>query len=188
MDENRRGGLWPCFSFCLKSAWANEIPDERPVSDRQAGVSAYAGAHFPIHNRYNITESWGFFVDIPIISTFYVTPQANIYRLVRSDKITTSDGKLKYDITGITDLSMNFKFVVPIDYWRVFFAATLGMSNGKFKPDSVILPHFGGLFGFGYRAFPNIDLFLQSQYKVLVSTGEGNPQFINLVGGVSFWF
>ncbi len=176
-------------AFCLFIpwiAWAGDVPDERPVSERQAGVSAYAGAQFPLHSRYEITESWGFFVDIPIISTFYVTPQANLYRLVRDQKPTATQSA--YEITGITDLSMNFKFVVPVDYWRVYFAATLGMSNGKFKPDNVILPHFGGLFGFGYRAFPNIDLFLQSQYKILVSTGEGNPQFINLVGGVSFWF
>src|SRR5688572_11830624 len=47
--------------------------------------------------------AWGFFVDIPLLETFFISPAAMLYEL-----------DLGNGSKPVTDIDINFKFIVPI--------------------------------------------------------------------------
>jgi hypothetical protein len=150
------------------------------VGNRQVGLGLVAGAAFPFANqeKYKITESWGFYVDIPIISTFHISPATTLYRL-NSDNVGNN---------GITDLSLNFKFVIPLKMWHIYVAALMGISNGKFINDDFIQMHVGGNLGFAYRVISNIDITAMCQYKLIIDGDQGNVNMMQAMGGMQFNF
>ena len=154
------------------------------ISNRQVGIGFLAGAQFPVANKYDykITESWGFFVDIPLISTFHISPAAMLYRLEpeKSGVLPTN--------AGITDLTMNFKFVIPLVDWKLFFSALMGISNGHFIENDWIQMHVGGHAGFGYRVVSNLDLIAMCQYKLIIDGDQQNLNAIQAMGGMQFNF
>ena len=185
-------GFAPWLNAAAQESDPNDqqsTPDERSVGGRKVGLGAYGGGNFPVGNRfkYETTEAWGFQVDIPVISVFYITPQAQLYRLVQK-KFDPKTNRVSYDATGVTDLSTNFKFIVPVNQWRLYFAAVMGLSNGRFDKNDPIVPHMGFQFGFGYRVFSNVDFFAQGQYRLLINASEGNLNMIQAIGGFSYSF
>jgi len=152
-------------------------------TNKQVGLGIMAGATFPFANseNYKITEAWGFYVDIPIISTFHISPATTLYRLDHK-----SDGTIGNK--GITDLSINFKFVIPLPSWKIFLAATMGISNGSFKGGDVVQMHVGGNLGFTVRLISNLDFMAMCQYKLLIDGDQGNLHLMQPTAGLQFNF
>lgn len=180
--------------LCFASPVTAEEDGSEGPSNKQVGLGILGGAAFPIANEQNfrITESWGFFVDIPIISTFHITPSTILYRLEHE-----SDSRIGNH--GITDISLNFKFVIPVSTWKIFIAAMMGLSNGSFvhyvgdddddKTNSdPVQMHFGGNAGFGYRIVSNLDFIALCQYKLIVDGDQRNINMIQAMGGLQFNF
>ncbi|RJO68058.1 MAG: hypothetical protein C4523_07840 [Myxococcales bacterium] len=167
------------FILC-GSALAQETGVEGP-SNRQVGLGVLVGANFPFSNNvdYKITESWGFFVDIPIISTFHIAPSTTLYRLNMDDG--SSD-------QGIADVSLNFRFVIPFPMWGLFFAAFLGTSYGEFVEGDVIQAHVGGNLGFTVRLVSNLDFIMLGQYKLLIDGNQSNVNSAQAMAGLQFNF
>lgn len=154
-------------------------------SNRQVGIGLLGGAAFPFANehKYKITESWGFYVDIPIISTFHISPSTILYRLDPADPDTTDIGN-----SGITDLSLNFKFVIPLRLWRIYLAALMGASHGRFVEGGFIHLHVGGNVGFAYRIVSNLDFTTMCQYKLIIDGDQRNVNMIQAMAGLQFNF
>ncbi len=89
------------LSLCLftTAAYAQQ-PNPRGVG---LGVAAGVDVNNAEHIDTNATFSWGFFVDIPLLETFYITPAAMIYEL-----------DIGRDKKPVTDVDLNFKFIVPL--------------------------------------------------------------------------
>lgn len=97
--------------------------------------------------------AWGFFVDIPLLPTFYISPAAMLYELELNEGTKQS----------ITDIDLNFKFIVPLHRLRLGAGITAGLTTGLGE----YLGHYGVL---GYAALnlvSNIDAFILVQYKEL---------------------
>ncbi len=182
------------FMLSLPLAQAQEEDGGIGPGNRQVGLGVIAGAMFPFKNKYNykITESYGFYVDIPVISTFHISPQTILYRLdyKGGDNKSAWDSDAEPpDNAGITDISINFKFVIPLPGWKIFIAALMGVSNGHFIEDDQVQFHAGGSFGFSYRVISNLDLLLMGQYKYLVDGDQGGGlHMVHGMGGLQFNF
>ncbi len=146
--------------------------------NKQVGLGVIGGVNIPISNdtNYEVTEVWGFYVDVPIVSTFHLTPQANLWRIVE-------DGHK----SGAADLDLNFKFVIPLPGWRIFISALLGLSTGDFNL-GMYAPHMGGNIGFTARMVSNLDFVFMFQYKFLVDGTASNAHLLQPVAGLQFNF
>jgi hypothetical protein len=108
--------------------------------------------------------SWGFFVDIPLLETFFITPSAMIY------EIDTGDGA-----RPLTDVDLNFKFIVPIGPIRAGGGVTAGLTTGL----GDYLGHYGLLGFVSFNLVSNLDAFALVQWKRLA---HGSDQYENLHG------
>ncbi len=123
-----------------------------PTKVERAGEREAAGARV----------AWGFFVDIPLLSTFYISPAAMLYTLRDIDGDGHDD--------AVTDVDLNFKFIVPLGLLKLGAGVTAGLSAGL---EEGYAPHYGAL---GYAAVnlvANLDAFALLQYKKL--TREDDP-------------
>lgn len=120
-----------------------------------AGV-AYSGTKVTLsetRDAIGARAAWGFFVDIPLLSTFYITPAAMLY------EIDMGDGKV-----SATDVDLNFKFIVPIGPLRIGGGVLGGLTTGL----GDYRAHYG-ISGYGaFNAVANLDFFVLAQYKRLV--------------------
>ena len=118
--------------------------------------------------------AWGFFVDIPLIETFYITPAATLYELDRNGE----------DSVAITDIDLNFKFIVPIGALSLGVGVTAGLTTGL----GDYQPHYGALAYVGFNLIANLDLFVMAQYKRLVTSQDNLPDYNNIhgFGGIMF--
>ena len=119
-----------------------------------AGGLAYSPTKLQQGNLARAGNSfiWGFFVDIPLLETFYVAPAAVIYKL-----------NLGAGSRPATDIDLNFKFIVPMGLFRLGAGLTFGLTA-----TDVYDPHAGVL---GYASLSlgrNIDAFTLLQYKRLM--------------------
>lgn len=101
--------------------------------------------------------AWGFFVDIPLLSTFYISPAAMLYKF----KDINGDGK----DDAVTDVDLNFKFIVPVGDLHFGAGFTGGLSSGI---DDGYVPHYGLLGYASLNLVANLDAFALVQYKRLV--------------------
>jgi hypothetical protein len=115
-----------------------------------------------------VAFNWGFYVDIPLISTFHVTPSSELYRL--------SGG-------NATDIDLAFKFIVPLSGME-FFA---GIVPGLTAVSTALDPHIGVLGGVSLKLISNLDVFAQAKYNILFDGGE-NMHLFHLNGGLLFKF
>lgn len=116
-----------------------------PTNFTTGGVRRSAGLGF----------AWGFFVDIPLISTFYITPAAMLYEL---------DLDLEEGRELVTDLDLNFKFIVPISDFRLGFGINSGVTSAERRYSF----HYGLLGYLSYNFVANLDIFYLFLYKRLV--------------------
>lgn len=136
-------------------------------------LSAALGASFPHGvSEWDPAFAWGFFVDLPLIAHFYVTPSAVLYQLDPKEGGGTS----------AADVSMSFKFGLPIDVVELYAAITTGLTSA----DQVDL-HFGGQAGASFRLLDNLDVFAQVDYRVILAD-IGNVQDLKVFVGPSFRF
>ena len=116
----------------------------------------------------SVAFNWGFFVDIPLISTFHITPSSELYRL--------SGG-------NATDVDLAFKFIVPLSGMEIF----AGVVPGLTAISTALDPHIGVLGGVSLKLISNLDVFAQAKYNILFDGGQYMHMF-HLNGGLLFKF
>jgi hypothetical protein len=166
------------FSFvaCGLSLAVLLSPTREARADAQ-GVGLGVAAGVDLYNEEKIDTStsfsWGFFVDIPLLDTFFITPSTTIYELDLGNE----------EKIAITDVDLNFKFIVPLGRLRLGAGVLAGLTTGL----GDYLGHFG-LLGYGSLALvENLDLFVMVQYKRL-QFGDANIDNYHGFGGVMFRF
>ena len=152
---------------------------------REVGLGVAAGvAYSPTTTKPSIANvqnsiqagqsfAWGFFVDIPLLETFYISPAAMLY------EFNLGSGRVP-----ITDVDLNFKFIVPISILRLGVGATFGLTAAGEKYGV----HFGGLGYLAINIVSNLDVFAMVQYKKLVRDPGPNLDDIHGFLGVMFHF
>jgi hypothetical protein len=158
----------------LALAFAPALAEANP---RSVGLGAAAGIALPHSGDvgYKPTLAWGFFVDIPLISTFSITPSAIVYGV-------------HPDIEGVesgdpyTDISLSFKFVIPLDPVGIFLGLTAGLTTS-----TDLDVHVGGLAGVSIQIVANFEIFVQANYRVLIEEGN-NRHTLHAFAGPLFRF
>jgi hypothetical protein len=112
--------------------------------------------------------NWGFYVDIPLIYTFHITPSSELYMIQGYNA---------------TDIDLAFKFFIPLSG----FALYAGFAPGLTAVTSVLDPHVGVLVGATFQLVSNLDLFLQGKYNIVFDGGE-NMTVIHANAGILFKF
>jgi hypothetical protein len=137
------------------------------------GLGVSLGAVFPHSEGVAFDDvglSWGFWVDIPIAWTFYLSPSTELYN------IGGSVGE-----NGATDVCLNFKFIIPLGGIRPFFGAAGGVTNmGEYQANVGLL---GGL---SFSLVGNLELFGAVKYKIIIR--DPNIHMIHTSGGLQFVF
>lgn len=111
---------------------------------------------------------WGFYVDIPLLSTFHITPSAELY---------------KFGDENATDMALAFKFIVPLSSLD-FYA---GFVPGLTATGSTTSVHIGVVAGAAFVLVSNLDWFVQGKYK-FVFEGDENIRVLHLNAGLLFRF
>ena len=157
------------------SAWSW---DARAGDPRGVGLGVAAGVNIAEADSIDLETSfsWGFFVDIPLLETFYITPSATVYQLRQANN---------QPIDSITDIDLNFKFLVPLGRVQVGAGITAGITTGF----GTYQPHVGALGYFGLKLAGNFDIFALLQYKRL-TTGDNIPDYnaFHIFAGPMFRF
>jgi hypothetical protein len=146
-------------------AWAQP----RPV-----GLGAAVGVAIPSKGDLKIDPSfaWGFYTDIPLLSTFSITPSTVLYR------VDPENG------TGAaaTDVSLTFKFVIALGPVEPYAGVTAGVTSA-----AKLAPHVGGVLGLSLNLVSNLDVFVQGNYRLTIEDG-GNIGTFHVFAGPLFRF
>lgn len=118
------------------------------------GLGVFTGAKFNASGDWDPSHNFGFFVDIPLVQTFHITPSADTY--------TIADA-------AVTDLSLAFKFVVPLRFMRPYAAISPGITTYGNERDIVLAGSVGSYF----KLVANLDLLVQAEYKRMMTPPEG---------------
>jgi hypothetical protein len=139
------------------------------------GLGLSAGVALPQGNTASIASTdwqpsfnWGFYVNIPLISTFHITPSSELY---------------KFNTQNATDVDIAFKFIVPLGMFDIY----AGVATGLTAIQDILAPHVGVLGGAAFRLVGNLDAFTQVKYTVLFQ-GNQNINIIHVTAGVLFAF
>ena len=133
-----------------------------------AGGLVYAGGDLDSTSREKIGGGWGFFVDIPLVDYFHISPSTTIY------EIDAGNGALP-----ATDVDLNFKFIVPISNLKLGF----GLLGGVTVAEQTYQGHWGLLGYMSYRLVSNLELFGMGAYKHVSRHGK-NLNDIHFHGGL----
>ncbi len=135
-----------------------------------AGV-AYSGTRLELNrNPIGTRFAWGFFVDIPLLETFYITPATMIYELDAGSQQRS-----------MADVDLNFKFVVPLGYVHIGAGVTTGLTTGL---DDGYVPHWGALGFASVNLVANLDGFVIAQYKKKMRDGTDIDDLYGYAGGM----
>jgi hypothetical protein len=158
-------------------AAALATPEIARAQGRGVGLGVAAGIAIPDSTDGNFDPSfnWGFFVDIPLISTFHITPSTIVRKIDPAGAATSS-----YN----TDVSLNFKFMIPLGVIEPFGGVIAGLTA-----TNEIYPHVGLAAGANFNLIANLGAFVQVNYK-LVLYGEpiGNVRDLQIYAGPLFHF
>ncbi len=127
---------------------------------RPVGLGAALGVAVPSRGDISIDPAfaWGFYTDIPLISTFTLTPSTVLYRVDPESGAGAA----------ATDVSLTFKFVVPIGPVEPYAGVTAGVTSS-----ATLEPHVGGVLGLSINLIANLDVFAQANYRLTISD-QGN--------------
>ena len=143
----------------------------RSVGMGVAGGLAWSGDELEnpegVVSKVGTGYAWGFFVDIPLTDNFRISPATTIYELNLGD-----------EKQPVTDIDLNFKFMIPLDRLELGVGVTAGVTIAEQKYNG----HWGVLGYVGYNILSNIDIFVMSQYKQLVRTGKEINNLHNYAG------
>ena len=145
------------------------------ASGGSVGLGISAGLTFPQGNIPEIPSTdwkaalnWGFYVNIPLIYTFHLTPSAELY---------------KFENQNATDMAIAFKFIVPLSRFDLYAGFVPGLTTVA----DVTALHVGLLVGGNFPLISNLDFFVQGKYKWLFKGGE-NMRVLHANVGVLFNF
>ena len=151
------------------------MPIKSHAAGDSVGLGISAGLTFPQGNIPEIPSTdwkaalnWGFYVNIPLIYTFHLTPSAELY---------------KFEDQNATDMSIAFKFIVPLARFDLY----AGFVPGLTAVADVTALHVGLLVGGNFPLISNLDFFVQGKYKWLFKGGE-NMRVLHANVGVLFNF
>ena len=114
--------------------------------------------------------NWGFYVNIPLIYTFHITPMAELY---------------KFGNQNATDIALGFKFIIPAWVLDLY----IGFVPGLTTVGEVTAPHVGGVAGCAFNLFSNLDLFIEAKYKVMFNLEEDtNITVLHANAGILYHF
>jgi len=154
---------------------ALSIPMASHAAGDSVGLGISVGAAFPQGTTDSISSTdwktslnWGFYVNIPLIYTFHLTPSAELY---------------KFDDQNATDMSIAFKFIVPLSRFDLY----AGFVPGLTAVAEVTALHVGILVGGNFPLISNLDVFVQGKYKFLFEGGE-NLKVLHVNVGILFNF
>jgi hypothetical protein len=82
-----------------------------------------------------------------------------------------------------TDVSLNFKFMVPIGPIEIFAGVIAGLTARQ-----GIDPHMGALAGLSLNVISNLDVFLQANYKFILQSDNGTVRDLSVFAGPLFRF
>jgi hypothetical protein len=149
-----------------------------PVAEAQGdsiGLGIAVGACLPSGSTPEIPSAdwqpsfnWGFYVNIPLIYTFHVTPTAELY---------------KFAAQNATDMAIAFKFIVPLSRFDLYAGAVPGLTT----VGDVTAAHVGVLVGTSFQLVSNLDLFVQGKYKWVFEGGQ-NVRVFHVNAGILFNF
>lgn len=121
---------------------------------------------------------WGFYVDIPIISTLHITPSALVYEIKYDNQNKT---------LAATDISMNIKFNVPLGNITLYGEVITGLTQAQFSDNDGISPHVGWGAGLTFPMVGNLSFFGEGNYRVILRDSSNITNYIAL-GGVLWAF
>jgi len=147
------------FCSLFASAFIGHRATSHAQSAKGVGLGVAVGAVSSGTKLEGLNESvgtgfsWGFFVDIPLASTFYISPATTLYQL-----------DLGLGKRPATDVALNFKFIVPLSNVKL----GAGISAGLTVAEETNMPHVGALGYFSMNLIENLDAFGMVQYKHLI--------------------
>ena len=154
--------------------WA-VLPQQSHASGDSVGLGISVGGAFPQGDTAGISSTdwktslnWGFYVNIPLIYTFHLTPSSELY---------------KFDDQNATDMAIAFKFIVPLSRFDLY----AGVVPGLTAVGSLTAAHVGVLVGGSFPLISNLDIFVQGKYKFVFEGGE-NMRVLHANVGVLFNF
>lgn len=161
-----------CMTALTALLLAIAVPQSAFAGAKGVGIGVAGGfAWSPdqLDNSENVGAGygWGFFVDIPLTDTFYISPATTIYEL-----------KLGDERKPVTDIDLNFKFMIPLNRMKLALGVTAGVTIAEEKYHG----HWGALGYLSYNLVSNIDIFVMTQYKQLVRTGKEINDLHNYLG------
>jgi len=145
-------------------------------SDKSSvGLGVSLGASFPENaagefdfDDWDAAFNWGFYVNIPIIWTFHITPSAELYKL----------GSM-----NATDISLAFKFIIPAWVLDLY----VGFVPGLTTAGDETMANVGAVGGVAFNLFSNLDLFVEAKYKIMFE-GNENIRVLHTNAGVLYHF
>ena len=173
MKEKLRFLALPILVALLGMAAAAPAPAQG--SSGSVGLGVMAGVAFPNGSTSGIPSTdwqmsfnWGFFVNIPILSTLHLTPSAELYRL---------------EGANATDFTLAIKFIVPLSGFDLY----AGLVPGLTAVSKVTAPNVGLLAGASFRLVSNLDWYAQAKYTWLFQ-GGGSLRVLHVNAGILFVF
>lgn len=125
------------------------------VRGKNVGLGVAAGFQLPSAETPLLASgAWGFYTDIPLLRTFHISPSTLLYRL------DAEDGSRSI---AAADVSMNFKFIVPMRR----FDAMAGVTTGITSTDKNV-PHMGILGGVSFKVVSNLHFFINANYRYVL--------------------
>ena len=145
-------------------------------SSQSVGLGVSIGVAFPegeLDKDFSVNDwdaefNWGFYVNIPLIYTFHITPSAELYKIGNQHA---------------TDLSLAFKFIINV--WQLDIYA--GVVPGITAMNDINAINVGALGGVAFNLFSNLNLFVQLKYKVVLH-GDQNSKVLHANTGILFNF
>ncbi len=161
----------------LVLAWAS-IPGavSAAASDGSSvGLGVSFGTALPQHKTdevefddWDASFAWGFYVNIPVVWTFHITPSAELYQ---------------FDKINATDVNIAFKFIIPAWVLNLYFGVAPGVTTVADKH----IFNVGGVVGVAFNLFSNLDMFVDAKYKILIE-GDSNIRVLHANAGVLWHF
>jgi hypothetical protein len=154
------------------------VPAAASSDKSSVGLGVSVGVSFPEGKEtdevpvddWAASFNWGFYVNIPLIYTFHLTPMAELY---------------KFGNQNATDVALGFKFIIPAWVLDLY----IGFVPGLTTVGEVTAPHVGGAVGCAFNLFSNLDLFIEAKYKVMFNLKEDtNITVLHANAGVLYHF
>ena len=170
-----------CWMIALTVVLLAAVPVFAQPDRSSVGLGVSVGAAWPQASSDHVSVgslpeiddwatsfNWGFYVDIPIIWTFHITPSAELY---------------KFGDENATDIALAFKFIIPV--WKLDLY--VGCVPGLTAVGNDTLFHVGGVAGVSFNLFSTLDLFVQAMYKVMF-VSDHNVRVLHANLGVLYHF